>query len=483
MKHTVLRITVLALALASSAVASNVTNIELRHEGGGVAAYIAVDGAVRFIHQMEPAKDGKPDRVIVDVLSATHALNQRNYTELPAGCGISAVRTSQYAVQPEKMVRVVFDMNETPLYSVTSENGSVKVVFTGLTATPFPVWSSAAYGSPVTTPVKKQAPVVAAKPAAPTADAANSAIEQDRQSSLAAKPVPAVQKPVATAPPAVEQPKTPAIQKPTASAESTTESPKKPAVTVTPKARPTAAATPTVQKPTASAESAVEPPMQPTVTPEKRPSVAATPKADTPSAPALKKEEPRAVEEKTVEKATPAAEKSDTGPTAQKAQPSAAKPAPVKAEKQSTPASASASDASSGSTPPPTKTSRFRRAPTTSSKLKGTMVAEFPKRLVIKYSANRHRDPFATLINDTRTNDNPVEQRVPNVEGLRLVGIIEAVDGANRALFQDKENYSYILKSGDKVKNGYVLRVERDRVYFQIFEYGWSRTIALQIEE
>ena len=61
------------------------------------------------------------------------------------------------------------------------------------------------------------------------------------------------------------------------------------------------------------------------------------------------------------------------------------------------------------------------------------------------------------------------------------VGIIEA-GSSNRALFEDKDGYGYILKSGDKVKNGYVLRVESDRVYFQIFEYGWSRTVALQIE-
>ena len=39
-------------------------------------------------------------------------------------------------------------------------------------------------------------------------------------------------------------------------------------------------------------------------------------------------------------------------------------------------------------------TSRFRRSPTRPTKIKGTLVAEFPKRLVIKYKA-RGRDPFA----------------------------------------------------------------------------------------
>jgi hypothetical protein len=39
-----------------------------------------------------------------------------------------------------------------------------------------------------------------------------------------------------------------------------------------------------------------------------------------------------------------------------------------------------------------------------------------------------------------------------------------------------------MLQSGDKVQKGYVLRVESDRVYFQIFEYGWSRTVALHLD-
>ena len=128
-------------------------------------------------------------------------------------------------------------------------------------------------------------------------------------------------------------------------------------------------------------------------------------------------------------------------------------------------------------------TARFRRSAAESKKLKGTLVAEFPKRLVIKYAADDSRDPFETLINDSKVYHNPIEQRIPNVEGLRLVGVIEALTGKNSALFEDKDGYGYILKGGDKVQNGYVLRVENDRVYFQIFEYGWSRTVALNMDE
>ncbi len=110
------------------------------------------------------------------------------------------------------------------------------------------------------------------------------------------------------------------------------------------------------------------------------------------------------------------------------------------------------------------------------------MVAEFPKRLVIKYKAKNYRDPFETLIDETKTYNQLIERKVPNVEGLKLVGIIVSGGSDNRALFEDTEGYGYILKTGDKVRKGYVLRVEDKRVYFQIFEYGWSRTVALNID-
>jgi hypothetical protein len=139
-------------------------------------------------------------------------------------------------------------------------------------------------------------------------------------------------------------------------------------------------------------------------------------------------------------------------------------------------------DDATGIATPARQTARFRRSTTASAKMKSSLVAEFPQRLVIKYENMGYRDPFATLIDDTRTYDTPIEKRLANVEGLRLVGILENATGDNRALFQDKRNFSFMLKAGDKVEKGYVLRVENDKVYFQIFEYGWSRTVALTFD-
>ncbi|MBI5266119.1 MAG: hypothetical protein HY851_02690 [candidate division Zixibacteria bacterium] len=128
-------------------------------------------------------------------------------------------------------------------------------------------------------------------------------------------------------------------------------------------------------------------------------------------------------------------------------------------------------------------TARFRRHPLTAAQIKGTMIAQFPQRLVIKYQSSGARDPFQTLIDETRTFNSPTKQGVPNIDGLHLVGVIISRKGGNRALLQDKSGYSYMLGSGDKVRNGYVVRIQSDRVYFQIFEYGWSRTVSLKIDE
>ena len=114
-------------------------------------------------------------------------------------------------------------------------------------------------------------------------------------------------------------------------------------------------------------------------------------------------------------------------------------------------------------------------------KLKGTIVAKFPTRMVIKYTPGMSRDPFKTLIDETKKNDSQMQRKVPDIETLRLVGVIEAANGKNRALLEDIDGYGYILGEGDKVKKGYVSRIDSDKAYFQLYEYGWSRTVALHL--
>jgi uncharacterized protein YgiM (DUF1202 family) len=83
------------------------------------------------------------------------------------------------------------------------------------------------------------------------------------------------------------------------------------------------------------------------------------------------------------------------------------------------------------------------------------------------------RDPFLPLSRDD-------ESPVPDVENLKIIGIL--YDEADRiALFEDNKNKAYALRENDPVQNGYLLRVQPDKVLFLINELGISRTYALKL--
>jgi hypothetical protein len=619
-------------ALAATSFASKVTNVELTYLNGEAVARIDVSGPIRFTHQTEIPKDGKPDRVIVDILSAIHELGGKIFEHVPV-CPVTAVRTSQYAVTPESVVRVVFDMKKTPVYQVETKGQSILIHFADKPTAPFPTWSTAQYLTPAPKPAvpvavapKADLPGSAASPATPAQK--NTQAEHDRLVSLSNS---TVSRPVATtqptqplvdkSAPSVAKPSTPATPAPTVAAIPKAESKPVESKLSTPvttiDTKPSASVTSSSAQPTAPAV-----PAKPTTAPatpatasspsQAAPLVAAVPKSEIkPAVPATQNSSApnmaTAPAKPTTAPATPTTESSPSGvksvtpaipptatPTSSTATGKPATPAPTPEPKpvpapgpsttpavtnspvlpapvapttgtpRTSPAPVNASSVAPTSNTPnvptqvtvkptdksspvpaqvtPTEkaaatdksvvvtgekpytasdevipepedmepaednpyvdhdtpagaewadepatdsnsTARFRRHPVSASKIKGTMIAQFPQRLVIKYESNGMRDPFETLINDTKTFNTPTQQGIPNVDGLRLVGVIISRQGGNRALLQDKGGLSYMLESGDKVRNGYVLRIETDRVYFQVFEYGWSRTIALKIAE
>ncbi len=560
------------LLLAGFTWASEVTNVALNYQDGSTVARIDIKGPVRFVHQTEVPKDGRPDRVIVDVLSATHALGAKAFLNLPA-CVVTGIRSSQYAVSPEKIVRIVFDLGTTPLYQIDSDDHSITLKFSHKEPSSFTSWSSNS-GSAGASPATADLPVIE-KPAAlsitpATVAARNEIIEKDRVESLstAASQKPRVETPaskadeatpleapiaknlsglafsedwgspqvwkpkdftafpsaipqvepqaVAPAPAPVptsvvvaeSEPVEPDVTAPTPEEQKIVEQPE-----VVPEAEQHQETLAVAQPEAVSAEQPGNeepdfPPMEtfdfpvqdfPATSPmtasvDDEPVATATPQPQvTQPAPTNDSAEPtpEAVSVKPVE--TPVQnDTNEAGPTAatgeEKAnildeadfKPAVELPATVKPEDLNKIAAVDDSTFKSDENAQRT-TSRFRRD-VQSDKIRGTMVAEFPQRLVIQYQAQDQRDPFDPLIDDSKNFNSPVENRIPNVEGLKLVGILESESGNNRALFEDKGGFSYILQSGDKVRNGYVLRVELDQVYFQIFEYGWSRTVALTME-
>ncbi len=103
-----------------------------------------------------------------------------------------------------------------------------------------------------------------------------------------------------------------------------------------------------------------------------------------------------------------------------------------------------------------------------------------PEREIVLYTTGGRTDPFEPLVDDAQKTAG--YDRIPDVESLRLVGILQDKK-SSRALFEDANGYSYILQTGDRVKNGFVLSIGEDRVVFQIRQYGWNRQVALDLEE
>jgi len=108
----------------------------------------------------------------------------------------------------------------------------------------------------------------------------------------------------------------------------------------------------------------------------------------------------------------------------------------------------------------------------------GVKVASSPKRKVVSYRTAKYRDPFVSLVGGV---SKTFADGLPNLENLTLVGILEDVDGYS-ALMEDSDGSGYILSQNDKIKDGYLVSVTEDKAVFQITEFGWTRTVALELE-
>lgn len=98
----------------------------------------------------------------------------------------------------------------------------------------------------------------------------------------------------------------------------------------------------------------------------------------------------------------------------------------------------------------------------------------------VSYGSGGKRDPFESL---------PMGQEVefgqaplPDVEKLIIVGILLDLDG-RRALAQDEDKNAYVLRKGDRVLYGYVVRVEEERVVFRLNRRGLDKTIIIKLPQ
>jgi hypothetical protein len=108
----------------------------------------------------------------------------------------------------------------------------------------------------------------------------------------------------------------------------------------------------------------------------------------------------------------------------------------------------------------------------------GKVIEEVPKRMVLVYHSGERKDPFSPLTEKKNFSMGAVP--LPSIEELKLVGILEDHNGF-KALLENEMGYGYILQTGDRIRNGSVVSVDKERIIFQIQEYGFTKNIALEL--
>ncbi len=95
------------------------------------------------------------------------------------------------------------------------------------------------------------------------------------------------------------------------------------------------------------------------------------------------------------------------------------------------------------------------------------------------YQSYGKNDPFRQLV------DGKYEQvgggEFADLNSAKLVGVMWA-DDDQFALVEDGGGYGYILRVGDRVLNGRVVSIRRDRLTARLTLYGITNTVVLKLE-
>jgi Tfp pilus assembly protein PilP len=93
-----------------------------------------------------------------------------------------------------------------------------------------------------------------------------------------------------------------------------------------------------------------------------------------------------------------------------------------------------------------------------------------------EYRAGGNRDPFASLIGTDERTD------LVDLSVVRLVGVVTSGEKPF-AIVEDGEGVSYVLRKGDRVKNGRVVRVTPAALVCSQTMLGYTTTIQLKLEQ
>ncbi len=96
------------------------------------------------------------------------------------------------------------------------------------------------------------------------------------------------------------------------------------------------------------------------------------------------------------------------------------------------------------------------------------------------YESVGRRDLFESLVSDDYRDANPTQK--PASAELTVVGILWG-ERDRFALVETAQGRSRVLREGDRLGDGTVVRVLPDRVIIHVTEYGGSRTVTLPLVE
>lgn len=93
------------------------------------------------------------------------------------------------------------------------------------------------------------------------------------------------------------------------------------------------------------------------------------------------------------------------------------------------------------------------------------------------YSARGRKDPFKPISETSVKQDTLLD-----IAKAKLIGVIQDSTGYV-ALIEDKNGNGFILRRGDRIKRGRVVRVTKNMAVFAISDFGFTRTVILKIEK
>lgn len=94
----------------------------------------------------------------------------------------------------------------------------------------------------------------------------------------------------------------------------------------------------------------------------------------------------------------------------------------------------------------------------------------------MKYRSGGARDPFRSLLGDGEDRSDLVDLNV-----VTLVGIVYGDEPF--CTVEDAEGTTYVLRKGDRVKNGRIVSINRDTVVASQTLLGYTTTVQLKLEE